>query len=79
MARNSCTLASLVFLFAAPALAEEAGPQAFAPKFYAFENGVSFGSAEGNANTLKELGYDGVSQAHTGGEKLAQQVAVFEV
>ncbi|MBP89723.1 MAG: hypothetical protein CMJ64_23960 [Planctomycetaceae bacterium] len=78
MARDSCTLASLVVLFAAPILAEEAEPRAFAPKFYAFENGVSFGSTKGNAKTLRELGYDGISQVHAGGEKLAQQVAVFE-
>jgi len=76
--RNICALAALVVLFAAPTLAEEAEPRAFAPKFYAFENGVSFGSAEDNAKTLRELGYDGISQVRARGEELAQQVAVFE-
>jgi sugar phosphate isomerase/epimerase len=71
-------LFSLAVLFAAATLATAAEAPTFAPKFYAFENGVSFGSAESNAKTLKELGYDGISQAHAGGEKLAQQVAAFE-
>ena len=78
MARNLCTFASLVVLLAAPILAEAAEPPAFAPKFYAFENGVGFGSVESNAKTLRELGYDGMSQAHVGGEKLAQQVKAFD-
>ena len=78
MTRISNTLATLVILFVSPAFAEQTNPQSFAPVFYAFENGVSFGSAENNAKTLRELGYDGISQAHVGGEKLAHQVAAFD-
>ena len=34
----------------------------FKPKFFAIENGVRFGGIENEVKTLKELGYDGVSQ-----------------
>lgn len=51
----------LVILFAVSAQAEERKQGTFAPKFYAFQNGVSFGSEAKNADTLKELGYDGVT------------------
>ena len=78
MARNSSTLAALVVLFVSPAFVEQTNAQAFSPVFYAFENGVSFGSAENDAKTLRELGYAGISQAHAGGEKLARQVAAFD-
>ena len=44
MAKNSSTLAALVVLFVSPAFAEQTNAQAFSPVFYAFENGVSFGS-----------------------------------
>ncbi len=50
----------------------------FRPKFFAFQNGVSFGSPQNEAKTLKELGYDGVSQVFVGGDKLAKQVAAYD-
>ncbi|MDF1841813.1 MAG: TIM barrel protein [Rubripirellula sp.] len=51
---------------------------AFAPAFYAFENGVRFGSPEKDARVLRELGYAGISQVQASGDKLASQVAAFE-
>ena len=78
MTRISDTLAAFIILFVSPAFVEQTNAQAFSPVFYAFENGVSFGSAENNAKTLRELGYAGISQAHAGGEKLAHQVAAFD-
>lgn len=68
----------VAFLFAASAWAEEAKEKAFAPKFYAFENGVNFGSHPNCAKTLKELGYDGISQAHHGGDKLKDQMSAYD-
>lgn len=50
----------------------------FNPEFYAFENGVNFGNAQQEAAALKSLGYHGVSQAHVGGEKLAQRIAAYD-
>ncbi len=50
----------------------------FEPKFYAFQNGVGFGGPEKDAQTLKELGYDGVCQVFAGGDKLAAQVAAYD-
>jgi len=55
--------------------AEEAWPK---PAFYAFQNGVAFGSLEDEAKTLKKLGFDGISQVHQGGAALAQRVEVYE-
>ena len=52
--------------------------ESFHPKFYAFENGCRFGSYEDEAKTLKELGYDGINQIHSGGDKLAQRVAAYD-
>ncbi len=68
----------VVFLFAASGWAQETIESKFAPKFYAFENGVSFGSDANSAKTLKELGYDGISQVHKGGAKLKNQIADYE-
>jgi len=51
---------------------------AFAQEFYAFQNGVNFGSPEQDAQVLKQLGYAGVSQVSSSGDKLAEQVAVYE-
>ena len=68
----------VVFLFAASGWAQETKESTFAPKFYAFENGVSFGSDANSAKTLKELGYDGISQVHKGGAKLKNQIADYE-
>lgn len=64
----------LVVLCAHPARAAEAKEGAFAPKFYAFQNGVSFGSESDNAQTLKTLGFDGVSQVNHGGARLKEQI-----
>lgn len=49
-----------------------------AQEFYAFQNGLSFGSTERDVAVLKELGYSGVSQVNAGGTKLAEQVAAYE-
>ncbi len=57
--------------------AAEAKGGAFAPKFYAFQNGVSFGSEAENAATLKSLGFDGVSQVNHGGDKLKEQMETY--
>lgn len=68
----------LVLLGAISAGADETKEREFAPKFYAFQNGVSFGSESDNARTLKSLGYDGVSQVKDGGAKLKEQIEAFE-
>lgn len=47
-------------------------------KFYAFQNGLGFGTPEEEAKFLKEIGYDGLSQSKMTGEALAEQIAVFE-
>ncbi|MEM7232120.1 MAG: TIM barrel protein [Planctomycetota bacterium] len=52
------------------------GPKKFAPKFYAFLNGVSFGPPEKEAETLKKLGFAGVSQVN--GRNLKERVAAYE-
>jgi sugar phosphate isomerase/epimerase len=56
----------------------QAKTAAFAPKFYAFQNGLKFGSYAEEAKVLKELGYDGVNQAKVTGQKLAEQVAAYK-
>jgi sugar phosphate isomerase/epimerase len=58
--------------------AQDDSAEPFAPKFYAFQNGVSFGSFEDEAKTLKELGYDGISQVFVGGDKLAERIAAYD-
>ncbi|MDC0278883.1 sugar phosphate isomerase/epimerase [bacterium] len=68
----------LIAVFCAPSsMAQQSNSEEFSPAFYAFENGVNFGSAENDAEVLRELGYAGVSQVTAGGEKLAQRVAEF--
>lgn len=47
----------------------------FQPKFYAFQNGVNF---KNPATTLKELGFDGISQVRAHPTGLPQQVKSFE-
>jgi sugar phosphate isomerase/epimerase len=49
----------------------------FAPEFFAFRNGVHFGTPTDNARTLKELGYAGVSQIYSG-DPLAEHLAAYE-
>lgn len=60
------------------AVAQPREGEPFRPRFYAFQNGVQFGSAAKDAQTLRELGYDGVSQVFRGGAKLAETVAAYE-
>jgi hydroxypyruvate isomerase len=50
----------------------------FQPKFYAFYNGMPEMSYDDEAKMLKEFGYDGISQIHGGGDKLAQRVAAYK-
>ena len=64
-----------VILLTLPAGAEETSP--FAPKFFAFENGLGFGSDADAAKVLKELGYAGMSQAHKGGARLQAQIDAY--
>ncbi|MDA7882023.1 sugar phosphate isomerase/epimerase [Akkermansiaceae bacterium] len=47
----------------------------FQPKFYAFQNGVNF---KDEAATLKELGFDGISQVRADQKGLPKKVAAFE-
>lgn len=67
----------LPLLCALPAPAAEPKVAAFAPKFYAFQNGVGFGSEADNAQTLKTLGFDGVGQVFHGGDKLKEQIETY--
>ncbi len=46
--------------------------------FYAFQNGVSFGSFEKEAKVLKDLGYDGISQVFSGGKQLKARIAAYD-
>ena len=47
--------------------------------FYTFLNGMpSFSSLDEEAKTLKELGYDGISQIFRGGEHLTKRIAAYE-
>ena len=68
----------LTLAFGGVILAEEGSSDRFHPGFYAFRNGVSFGAPEKEAATLKELGYDGISQVYAGGKKLAARVAAYD-
>ncbi len=78
MARSFCLL-TLMWLMLGNAPAVVLGDTAdFAPQFFAFRNGVSFGSLENEAKTLKQLGYDGISQVKQGGAHLAQRIAVYD-
>ncbi|WP_233216300.1 sulfatase-like hydrolase/transferase [Blastopirellula marina] len=74
------TLWLSLFLFIAhislAAAAESEKP--FAPKFYAFENGVAFGDYQQEAETLKQLGCDGISQVSGDPEKLTQRIAAYD-
>ena len=58
---------ALLMAAAGAAKAEDAKPVPFKPAFYAFQNGVNFGSRENEAKTLKELGYDGINHVKHGG------------
>jgi hypothetical protein len=69
---------SFLIVAANVAVAEGNESGAFQPQFYAFENGVRFGSYEDEAKTLKQLGYDGVSQVHSGGAKLAERISAYD-
>jgi sugar phosphate isomerase/epimerase len=69
---------ALSCLILAANVAKATESDSFQPPFYAFENGVRFGSFENEAQTLKQLGYDGISQVHTGGAKLAERIAAYE-
>jgi sugar phosphate isomerase/epimerase len=70
---------SIVLLFALTcSVSAKDTDRSFAPRFYAFHNGVGFGSLENEARTLKELGYDGINQVKQGGKKLAERIAVYD-
>ena len=66
-----------VLLFALPAGAEQK-KATFAPKFFAFENGLGFGSDAVAAAALKEMGYAGMNQAHKGGDRLQAQIDAYQ-
>jgi sugar phosphate isomerase/epimerase len=50
----------------------------FQPDFYAFQNGLGFGTAEQEAAFLKQHGYAGVGQVFDKGSKLADRVAAYD-
>ncbi|MBI1373533.1 MAG: TIM barrel protein [Phycisphaera sp.] len=77
MHRFTALSITLTLCLTAVASAQDKADAPFAPAFYAFENGVAFGDVDNEAKTLKELGYDGISQVH-GGSKLAERVAAYE-
>jgi sugar phosphate isomerase/epimerase len=60
--------------FAADKKAEQA--KAFKPHIWAFSNGVSFGDADKEAATLKELGYDGIGSIPAA--SLAKRIAAYD-
>jgi len=72
----------IVFLLVVPAIASgrDKPDETFGPEFYAFYNGVKFGDVDNEAKTLKELGYDGISQVYGGGRAgpLEERVAAYE-
>ncbi|MEK6239316.1 MAG: hypothetical protein N2C14_31750, partial [Planctomycetales bacterium] len=72
-----CICLAFLQLLAGAAWSQDSD-KAFAPKFYAFQNGVNFGKHEQCAATLRELGYDGVNQVFGSGAKLAEQVAAYD-
>ncbi|MFP6695078.1 MAG: TIM barrel protein, partial [Pirellulales bacterium] len=78
MYKASYFLAALLVGFGGIARAQDAKSDSFKPRFYAFQNGVSFGSLENEAKTLKQLGYDGISQVKAGGSKLAERIAAYD-
>ena len=78
MLRSSAVPLSLLILAANVTFATADESTAYRPRFYAFENGVRFGSYDNEAQTLKQLGYDGISQVHTGGAKLADRIAAYD-
>jgi hypothetical protein len=55
------------------------GNEAFAPEFFAFYNGVDFGLPDNEAQTLKELDYDGISQIQVKqGDELTSRIAAYD-
>ncbi len=78
MCRFSYFLTTLILGLGGTAWAQDAKPDSFGPKFYAFRNGVNFGSFENEAKTLKELGYDGINQVQAGDKKLAERIAAYD-
>ena len=77
MIRFTSLSIALLLTAAGSAQAEDAKPAPFKPAFYAFQNGVNFGSPEHEAKTLKELGYAGINQVKHGGAKLAAKRAIL--
>lgn len=51
---------------------------AFKPDLYAFSNGMPRMSFDDEAKMLKDLGYTGISQLHTGDANLDQRVAAYK-
>ena len=47
-------------------------PPLFEPDFYAFRNALSFGNLQKQSDTLKELGYNGMSQTNLTGDVLEE-------
>ncbi len=74
LVRLSHSSFGLVFLVASVSVAAE--PGSFAPRFYAFQNGVAFGSPDQEAATLRALGYDGVGSTRLAG--LKERIAAYE-
>jgi hypothetical protein len=58
------------------AVTAAAEPNSFAPRLFAFQNGVDFGPLNEEAATLKALGYDGVGSV--GLDRLDDRIAAYE-
>lgn len=69
------TSMSLLKILLSFSLLASAFAEPFQPKFYAFQNGVNF---KNPAATLKELGFDGISQVRAHPTGLPDQVQSFE-
>ena len=66
---------SLLKIFLSFSLLSSAFAEPFQPRFYAFQYGVNF---KNPAATLKELGFDGISQVRAHPTGLPNQVQSFE-
>lgn len=78
MSRSLLLQLALVVAFTLPSFADDSA-KPFAPRFFAFHNGVSFGSFDKDARTLKELGYHGVNQVYDkGSASLSQRIAAYD-
>lgn len=69
------SIACLILVLLVTTASQAAEPDSFQPNFYAFQNGLGF---EDEPQTLKDLGYAGVSQVSATGDKLADLIAAYD-